>query len=245
MRVCLGTPVLGVVKGEVYFSHLSLAVEIGRVCDIVIPGVMDISPHSRARQRIFDLALQNDCDMVFFLDSDMHPPLHTFKNMLATMMKYKAQMVSAHAYRRGFPFTSVWSKKIEGQWFQLTSDSDGTPEEIESTGLACNLIDLRWCKERLSEPYFYQDDKLWEDQYFCKKMLEAGGKIFAEPSVRCGHLFEGLVINDENATTLRKWSLGYHEEVVPEEGLENVLTTQAKPVESGNLPSSTEAVAKD
>lgn len=241
-KVCLGIPVLNAVMGEVYFSHLNLAVEIGRSNSLVIPGVMDILPHSRSRNRIFELAIKHDCDLVMFLDSDMHPPQNTFTYMWETMQAHDAQMVSAHCYRRGFPFTSVWSSEINGKWYQLTSGSDSVPEEIHSTGLACNLIDLRWCKENLSEPFFYMDEKVWEDQFFCKNMKKAGGKIFAEPRVRCGHRWEGIIINDDNAGTLRKWSLGATGKFDPTEGLESI--TQAEPSHAGNLPMSEEAAVK-
>jgi hypothetical protein len=206
------------VNGAVYFSHLNLFAAIARTStEIVIPTVVDIFPHDKAREAIINEALGTECDYLLFLDSDMEAPTNTFHKLLSTMSETGAAMVAGHAYRRGYPYTSTWTKVLDGQVFQVDSDKNGRSSEIDSCGLAINLIDLRFVRTHLKPPYFFQGQMLasdgshcfiWEDAFFCKRVRETGGKIWAEPKVRAGHLGNPVMINDENVVQLRAEHIG-------------------------------------
>lgn len=204
MKTCLGIPVVGSVSGSVYHTHLNLAVSMGRVCEtVVLPRVVDVLPHGRAREEILAQAFKFDCDYLFFLDSDMEPPIDSFSVLLRCLKETGAQMVSAHCYRRGYPYTCIWTRLVGEEGHQIDGGVEARPEEIDSTGLAANLIDLRWLRKNVQAPFF-EMDKLWEDYSFCQKMKKAGGKIFACPQVRVGHLGDPTIINDSTADRLRR-----------------------------------------
>jgi hypothetical protein len=77
--------------------------------------------------------------------------------------------------------------------------------------MGCVLVDVKWCKENLGVKGWFQMGRItpdptkfvWEDAFFCKSVLEKGGRIVAEPRVRCGHYDSRIAITDATADFLR------------------------------------------
>ena len=210
MRICLGIPVVKCVDGTVYHSHLDHVLSIAKLAsEIVIPQTVDVFPHDRAREAIMTRALGHECDYLMFLDSDMIPEAGTFEALWNVMQDKKPAMVVAHCYRRGYPYSSTWIKEWQGQPINLSGDRSAPVGEIDTAGLACNLIDLSFVRKHLTKPFFYQGPQpdgtfIWEDAYFCRSIRQCGGIILAVPSARCGHLGGGIVIDDSSADRLRQ-----------------------------------------
>lgn len=209
MRVALAVPVVGGVKGEVYYSHLNLACDIGRKADLVLQPCVDLFPHARAREELMKSAIRHECDFLMFVDSDMLVPPDAFSHLREVLLSEpNIAMTVGHAYRRGYPYTSTWTVRVktpEGDGlYQAEAGKDALPFDVMSCGLACNLVSLKWIRDNLLAPYFHQDLNIWEDAYFCGKIQQAGGRIVAVPSVRAGHLTEGIIIDDSTAEYLRK-----------------------------------------
>jgi len=206
MRIALGIPVVDHVPGEAVFSHYALCATIGRRGQVVVPSVLNLMPHDKARNLIMTVARENNADYLMFVDSDMVVKPDAFDLLLETLQKNKCVMAAGHAYRRGYPFTPTWFKFKGEELFQVTA-SQGV-HEIDACGLACNLIDLKWIWENLEKPYFFTgkdgDKRIWEDTFFCKKIRDKGGKIFGDARVRCGHLRTRVAVDDSNADRLRQ-----------------------------------------
>ena len=207
MRVCLGIPVVGGVPGEVFASHLTLAVAIGRKADIVIPGVFDVMPHDRARMVLANAAIEYKCDLLLFIDSDMEPPRDTFDLLYETMQASKAQVVVGNCYRRGYPFTGVWFKEHQGKVYECYASPESGWHEIDSTGLACALIDVPWMRDHIPEPRFFigqvNGKVCWEDVWFYKCLRDAGGRLVGDPRVQVGHLGPRMMVNRKTSRFLR------------------------------------------
>jgi len=218
MRICVGIPVVGAVHSSVYFSHLASMVTLGRVGQIIIPSCFDVFPHDRAREMIFDQAVEHGCDYLYFLDSDMRCQADDALRLLEVLRHSQEKdesvvMTTGYAYRRGYPYTSVWTKKFGDEVTQVIADENVSPTEIDSCGLACNMIDVGWVIKNIPKPRFSiekvqgkdgQRVTIWEDMYFTNAIREAGGKIIGVPQVRPGHLDGGMMINDETVVWLRK-----------------------------------------
>jgi len=218
-KLCVGIPVVSAVKGEVYHSHLAQMIPLARMFSLFVPCCVDLFPHAAAREHIMKVAMGHECDYLFFLDSDMVPPPDACMKLLDLLEAAQAEnpnvvMTTAHAYRRGYPYTGVWTiigngERIAGA---IAPPDLKRPVDIVSCGLACNLVDLKWVREHLKEPYFFQGQReiegklvdIWEDAWFCGTIKAAGGTILGAPWIRCGHLGPTPVINDDNVDWLRK-----------------------------------------
>lgn len=209
LKLALGIPIIGEPNAEAYGTHLALAAEMGNHGQLVISTAIGLAPHDRARNKIFKDVLEAGSKFLMFVDADMRIPVGAFQRLWETIVATKAVMVTAHCYRRGYPFTVAWSKVMDdtGGLYQVDTNKR-KPVEIHGCGFPCTLIDLEWVKENLDRPWFLVEsdgDKRtkWEDWHFCERIRKMGGKIYGEPRVRCGHYGLKIDICDETVEWLR------------------------------------------
>lgn len=209
MRIAIGIPIVRSVSGDVYPSHLSLMATLGRMGEVVTLAPLDVYPHDRARQFIADNAVAANCDYLLFVDSDMLVPSDAPIKLLETLQKQKAQVVSGYTPRRGYPYTNSWFETNHLGLHQIEPFGNEV-REIQSSGLACTMIDLRWL-QKFKKPWFFQgclepnDPKsfVWEDAYFCNLVRDNSGKIFGDARVECGHQSAPVIVTRQNADRLR------------------------------------------
>lgn len=206
----LAMPILDHVPGEAMLSHLVMTVEAAAHTNLYVLTPFNTLPHDRARMCAMTPAMDAKCDFIFWVDDDTMCPPDTFPILLQTMREQKAQVVTGHYYRRGYPFTCVWSK--DGK----TVDAPDGVHEIDCSGLGCALVDLKWVMENLKPPFFtmtLEDGKscsnVTDDVSFYEKVRLAGGKVIGNANVRCTHLGERMVINTKTAEFFRKIMLEY------------------------------------
>lgn len=207
MNICLAIPVEDTVYGEALGPHLTVAAEIAKSYTINIVVPFATSPHDAARIKAFDAAINLGCEYLFFVDDDTCVPLGGFTQLLETMLKEKPVVVSGHYYRRGYPFTSVWGKEHEGTFYQAEA-TEGV-HEIDSSGLGCALIDVKWVVENLERPFFEMTPSpvgtmITDDVSFFKKVKDKQGKVLGDASVRCSHIGHRLIINSRTVDDYRK-----------------------------------------
>ncbi len=220
MRLCVGMPIYDTVPGIAFGRLLATAGEAARLGEVTFASPFGIAPHDRARNICADVAIQTNCEYLFFVDIDTIVPLGSLRHMVGVMRDTGAHIVSGHYYRRGYPFTCVWSKRMAGgpdseEWSQV--DAEAGIHEIGTSGLGCALIDIQWVKNNLSKPYFHcginqQGTFVTDDITFYRKVGDMGGKILGDAYVRCGHVFERVVVTDDNVKVLRE----RHRELNPE-----------------------------
>lgn len=214
MKVMIGIPVFGSVPGETFPGLLAQVAQVAKEHHVYISAPHNVVPYDRAREAVMAAAFDSGAELLYFLDDDMDVPLDAFERLLKTLEDRKASMVTGYYYRRGYPFTSVWAikKEVNGEksFFQVIATKG--VYEIDTTGLGCCLVDLRWLGAHVKPPWFriYEREDgtvMWEDCYFCKKIQEAGGLILGNADVRPGHLIAGILVSDKNADKLRKENL--------------------------------------
>jgi len=206
-------PVLGDCPGEALGSHLVQAGQVARHSKHVQYYVpLNRMPHDVARNEVMQEALDNGADVLYFIDDDTLIPKDAFREMLTALRDHSAAVVSAHYYRRGFPYTCVWSKELdlgEGPSFYQVDASSGL-HEIHTTGLGCALIDLAFVRAHLSRPWFEMlkskrtgDTVIADDTTFLTKVRNAGGLILGHAGIRCVHLGGRLAVCDETVDWAR------------------------------------------
>lgn len=157
---------------------------------------------AKGRNVICQEALDYNFDWLLMVDSDMVLPNHTLVSLLShnqpivfgwyprrcTSMK-NISLQQTELFRPGMrDFTDANNIKInEIPATGLT--------EIKGGGMGCALIKcsiLQDLKDQSGLWFKYvqysQNSVLSEDNYFCCRATEAGYKIFADNSVRCGHI---------------------------------------------------------
>jgi hypothetical protein len=150
-----------------------------------------------ARNSLAKAAIARDCKYLFFLGDDVVAPPHTLRQLIYRMENHPGCDVVGGVYcAKGDPpaplvfngngVGSYWDWKI-GEFFECTG-----------LGMDCTLIRTE-VFAKLEEPYFCTVDKdshadgvpaaeSWtEDLYFCKKVTDAGGKIFCDGAIICEH----------------------------------------------------------
>ena len=208
MNVAIGMPMVGDIAAEVLGPRMKLAMKMyahPEVDDVKLITCLNVFPFDHAREHLVRVALKNECDYMFFLDADIINPEDSFDFLYDALKSEKAQVVSGHYRRRGHPYTCVWVQINEKAQSILQTDApagSGT-HVITSSGLGCSLIDLNWCEEHLTHPWFVIGDNpdgsyTWEDAYFHSIVQKAEGKILGHAEVRCVHLAERMGVSDAN-----------------------------------------------
>lgn len=204
-------PILDSVPGEAFANHVVAIVETARHTNIKLLTPFNTIPHDRARMSAHKMAVDAGCDYIFWIDDDTMCPVDSFEHLLKTMVEHGAVAVSGFYYRRGYPYTSVWSVAGPngGDAIQVTAP-DGI-HEIDYSGLGCCLVDLKWVQKNLQPPYYtmmMEENKtctnVTDDVSFFSKVRAAGGKVLGNANIRCGHLGERTVICDRTADALRE-----------------------------------------
>lgn len=162
-----------------------------------------IKKHTQIVTNIFDgrnklchSAIENNCDWLLMIDSDMTFPPDSCDRLLA----HKKNFVSALAFKKAFPFTAVMAKKtrsdedvstysVIGNWV------DNALIKVDGIGTAFLLLNMKKVK-KLKEPWFFHEyiehtkTILGSDYYFCNKASAAGHQMWVDTSLKIGHIGE-------------------------------------------------------
>lgn len=154
--------------------------------------------HDFARNSMVDDFLESDADCMWFLDSDVTPPLHVLD--LVTQHWDKWQLAGA-PYPVFMQPPGYNGPQVVFTVYRGTSEQGLHPSRIPDSGTdfvdgvatGCLFI-KREVFAKLQRPYFefkYRTDDRniteGEDIGFCKKVLAAGYKFFVDYSMVCGH----------------------------------------------------------
>lgn len=208
-NITISIPSVDVVPAEAMASHLGTAIEAGRLFEQVwLSCPVNVLPHSNARVLSMTQAMENGSDYILFIDDDTLMPYGGLRRLLATLEGHKAHAVSGHYYRRGYPYTSVWSKTVNEEIYQV--DAREGVHVIHTSGLGCALVDVNFVAEKMTPPLFQMTEETsgnliaTDDVTFFTKLRKAGGVLLGDASVRCTHLGERIGINDQSVNWLRQ-----------------------------------------
>lgn len=166
------------------FAH-SLAMMVGATA--LAPDI-EISVHTSAgtlicdqRNQIAKAMMDDGCDWVLYLDSDMRFPADT----LFRLLDRNVPIVSANYSTRRAPAEPIAFKSI-GTLEKLYTEEDSTGlEEVSANGFGVMLIH-RVVFEKLPKPWFFipyipEKDGHWgEDVWFCNGARKAGFDVLVD-----------------------------------------------------------------
>ena len=150
-----------------------------------------------ARNQIVLMALENNFDMVLWIDSDMKFPPDTLIRMMKHFEDGK-DYVSALAFTRKQPIRTVAYKELD------VIKDEGTPQtyakevkeygdemmEIAGSGFGCVMTSVKMLKDVAEKfgPPFYPRMGFGEDLTFCWLAKNAGYKMWLDPTIKVGHM---------------------------------------------------------
>ena len=167
--------------------------------NLIIPGPPPVGlagmPYDHARNVACRMALDNGCEYVFFLDSDVVAPRDT----ILRLMRHKLPFISGIYCRRSPPH-GVPVMQRNHQW--VTQFPPNAVIEVDVVGSGCLLIHRSLLEslppQRPGKPWFDwrvdmqgllpQEECMSEDFTLCSHIKKNGGKILVDTSVRCKHI---------------------------------------------------------
>lgn len=182
-------------------------------------GVTERSLVDTARNTLAKEFLKTDSEWSFWMDADMVLPKDTITQLLKTAKEKNTKMVTGVYYQRGrrhWPVCWVRDPKLEnGKNVKHLNDDEynsnehlGTyavpgPDAVEpfradTAGFGCCLIH-REVFQRLDDPWFqFLPGKCSEDFYFFVSARKKGFELWADPSLRLGHIGAPKIVYKED-----------------------------------------------
>jgi ubiquinone/menaquinone biosynthesis C-methylase UbiE len=153
----------------------------------------------KARNDLVKMALKDNCDYVFFIDSDTLIP----QGALNALLKMNVDIASGLYFAKGKPYLPVARIKEGERHFFLEDFEYNQIYEVQGVGMGCCLIKTEVFK-KLEFPYFKlewrkhegKDYQIAEDLYFCDEAIKAGFKVHLNTGVVCNHF--GIEVGPEH-----------------------------------------------
>lgn len=192
--------------------------------------------HDFARNGIVEDFLKTDCDVLFFLDSDVSPPPEVMDILVDHGDKWLVAGAPYPLWLKGESPTrlvkmAVWNRDEAGRFILAPCPRKGTGW-VDCIATGCIFIKRRVLEE-MEEPYFEfkfkphnRDLAEGEDIGFGRKMNELGYKFFIDYGKVCRHYktVDLLEVNDYAITMSNDKILSYDAEIRPKvEALEAQL----------------------
>lgn len=198
MKIAFAITSFGELPFDVYRSHVQCLCDWTKRHEVMMATSYGGTLLS-AREECLDIALNNACSHILYIDSDVILPLNTLDSLLSC----DADLASGLCVRRGPPFDDIAWLKIKDEMKQPHFDpyQPGVfPVEWVGGGIALFKTSVF---AKLERPYFrhvFEDGKqVYEDVYLCKKMREKDMLIVLDSRVQCGHLCRGRAVYPKNA----------------------------------------------
>lgn len=206
-NICIGIPHMGIFHWQTLSALLSLRVPPNCVIKYHMVGSSLVY---EARDSIAKFAIENDCDYVLYLDSDMVPPSDMIMKMLNTFdQRPESGLVTGMAFKRIPPFQPCFYTKVtyDTKMMRPTLESpiefpDEGLIEIQGCGMACCMIKTEVFRQVDAEligdrkHYFFPLPNMGEDLTFCLKAKHKAIKMYVDLSIDVGHISSMPIVRD-------------------------------------------------
>lgn len=163
------------------------------------------------RNRLVKKALELKIDAVLFLDADMIHPPDLVTRMIENIKKTGPAVVSGLYFKKAPPFAPVSANKIfpddEQKMFPINTESADAAGsngllECDVVGMGAAMISTE-VLEAIEPPWFQYEvykktgeQTVTEDVPFCRKVKQAGYRIYTDINLECGHLTSVTITRD-------------------------------------------------
>lgn len=161
-----------------------------------------------AREQLAQYALDNNCHYLYMIDDDMLGPM----DMFYSLVKHKVDLVAPLAFTRNSPHYPViyecvsgWDKVSKSEYFinrWISNYPRNTLFRCDAVGFGAVLINTDIFR-KMERPWFMGSHGSGEDIQFCYRAGKLGFKIWADTSVKLGHLSKPIVVTEEYVDQIR------------------------------------------
>ncbi len=215
---------LSTVDAEVYRNHLSCLLAWSKDYDLQAYHIHD-TPQHKALNIMVDLAIEDECTHLFFMEHDNIYNKDTLSNLIA----HDADYVTGYYPYRNWPYAPIPVVLDGDEAFRFEyiphKDSTNSLIEVELGCLGCSLLKVSALK-KLKKPYFNlrlnkeETDFILADVVFFKDLREAGLKVLVDGNTRVGHLSHKVSLTPDNYRIFQKMiQVGFPEYITPDERL--------------------------
>lgn len=214
-KVSLVCPIAEVIPPKTFQSAIAaVAYAANHGIQFVDIGITERQLIDGARNVLAEAFLTTSTDWLFWMDADMVLPKETITELFKVVDEKGAKIVTGIYYqRRGNNLPVLWSRNeptLNGHVTGLTTDAakankyagafmfphkdKKTPFKVHAAGFGCVLVH-RSVFENIEKPWFKFIDKTCsEDFYFFVNAQEKGFEVWAQPSIKLGHIGDAPVI---------------------------------------------------
>lgn len=218
VRVCVAIPNMGYTQPESYANRLFNFMKLGQ---LQMKGeLLKLSPRfdfrfvvmgrlftPLAREEAARMAIEAECDYLYFIDDDMICPDDMFERLYA----HNVDVVAPLAFSRNPPHKPVIYEQLQvidpvrkqqkyvNRWANYYRDA---LNECDAVGFGAALIKVSVLKE-IPEPRFMSSEGTGEDLLFCYKAKAAEFRIFMDTAVKIGHLSNPTIITESYVDRFR------------------------------------------
>jgi GT2 family glycosyltransferase len=188
MKICVATPSTGVIKTE---THLSILGTVYNTKHELYHVIWNSCYVHENRTILVNMARDEKCDAIFFVDSDMAFHNQTLNKLIAV----DKPVVGADYNHRHFPLEST-VKFADESGHLISKRKDEFPKvPFRCFGVAtgCMLIKMD-VFDKIDIPWFdFEYDEqgkvaTGEDIFFCKQLYNKGIEVWCDPTVEIGHI---------------------------------------------------------
>lgn len=201
MKVMIGIPCMEEVKTD--FMQSMLGLQRGEVAFAITKSSLVYD----ARNKIAEMALNHNYDVIVWFDSDM---IFESDTLLKFLKRYEEgyDYVSGLCFARRYPTTPCVYSHIgykandEGITQVELGGFDEYPDEmfeIKASGFAAVMTSTKMIRDIAIKhgPPFYPRYGFGEDLTFCYMAGQEGYKMYCDPSIKLGHV-GSIVFNEES-----------------------------------------------
>ena len=217
-KIAISIPNEGVTRPESYDNHLVFSFHVG--------AMQERWKHEKrnpryefywfttgriltpmAREKLVVQAINEGMDYILMYDDDMLLPIDMVERLLEDVEKHpEIDILAPLAFMRNSPYYPVIYTTTEGydqkrhEPYFTNNFVKRYPKdslvECDAVGFGAVLINMRIVK-KMTPHYFFSTTGTGEDIYFCMKAREeAGARIFADTSIKLGHLSSPSIIDE-------------------------------------------------
>ncbi len=234
LKIGFATHAHSVVDYDVHFNHMSIMKDWATLFDIELLGYKGLMA-ADARELICDIAIEQKCTHIFFLDADHFIPTEALEYLLE--MKDEA-MVSGLIARRFHPFEQVaWGKDDDtNEYISARVPLDGKIYEVGVCAFGCTLINMTKL-QKLEKPWFRDTCEIMADGKrhnmrsdinLCDMFRSNGEKVWIDTRVLVGHEASNLIVYPQNAADLKAFKFQYNESLKLKVGEHGKYLTPAR-----------------
>lgn len=199
-RICIGMPMTEYVHRLFFRTMLFRMEEWAQIFDIV-PAMEFTIPVDEARNRIVKAAIHEECDYIFFVDSDVLIQ----QGQLERLVSHNKDAITGIYYMRALPHYSLIRRKTADRLYTPIEPHGTDLIKIDGAGFGCFLVKTSLF-DKVEYPWFkfeyYQKDGMWrqlgEDLYFCEQLQKANIDMYCDQTIQCTHVGSDTTIDIAN-----------------------------------------------